>query len=112
MIDINLTGVWNTVQGRDPAPDRDGGGSIVLTSSTAGLAGVPQHRPLHGGQARRRRADAGLAVELAPRMIRVNTIHPTTVDTPMVLNEATYELFRPDGEHPTTRPFEALSSAA
>ena len=43
------------VQGRDPAPISDGG-SIVLTSSTAGLAGIRQHQPLHRGQARRRRA--------------------------------------------------------
>ena len=42
-----------------------------------------------------------LALELAPDMIRVNSIHPTTVDTPMVNNEATFKLFRPDLEHPT-----------
>ena len=46
MIDINLTGVWNTVQGRAAAPDRARrGGSIVLTSSTAGLKGMREHWP-------------------------------------------------------------------
>src|SRR5262249_13339745 len=42
-----------------------------------------------------------LANELAPHRIRVNTVHPTSVATPMVLNESTYRLFMPDAEHPT-----------
>lgn len=36
-----------------------------------------------------------LALELAPEMIRVNSIHPTTVSTGMIHNDATYELFAP-----------------
>jgi (+)-trans-carveol dehydrogenase/(-)-trans-carveol dehydrogenase len=46
-----------------------------------------------------------LALELAPDMIRVNSIHPTTVDTDMVQNERIYRLFRPDLEHPTKQDF-------
>jgi NAD(P)-dependent dehydrogenase (short-subunit alcohol dehydrogenase family) len=42
-----------------------------------------------------------LALELAPHMIRVNSLHPTTVDTPMIQNDPTYRLFRPDVQHPT-----------
>ena len=42
-----------------------------------------------------------LALELAPHQIRVNTVHPTGVATPMILNEATFRLFLPDVEHPT-----------
>jgi NAD(P)-dependent dehydrogenase (short-subunit alcohol dehydrogenase family) len=38
-------------------------------------------------------------------MIRVNSIHPTTVDTDMVQNETIYKLFRPDLEHPTKEDF-------
>jgi NAD(P)-dependent dehydrogenase (short-subunit alcohol dehydrogenase family) len=37
-----------------------------------------------------------LALELAPDMIRVNSVQPTTVNTDMIQNEATYELFAPD----------------
>jgi NAD(P)-dependent dehydrogenase (short-subunit alcohol dehydrogenase family) len=37
-----------------------------------------------------------LALELAPDMIRVNSIHPTTVDTDITQNPATYGLFAPD----------------
>jgi (+)-trans-carveol dehydrogenase/(-)-trans-carveol dehydrogenase len=41
-----------------------------------------------------------LALELAPHLIRVNSLHPTNVDTDMIQNEATYRLFRPDVQNP------------
>jgi NAD(P)-dependent dehydrogenase (short-subunit alcohol dehydrogenase family) len=47
-----------------------------------------------------------LAKELAPHSIRVNSLHPTTVNTPMVHNEYLYRLFRPDLESPTRADFE------
>jgi NAD(P)-dependent dehydrogenase (short-subunit alcohol dehydrogenase family) len=50
-----------------------------------------------------------LAKELAPVSIRVNTVHPTTVATPMILNEPTYRLFRPDLENPTREDFEVAA---
>jgi NAD(P)-dependent dehydrogenase (short-subunit alcohol dehydrogenase family) len=50
-----------------------------------------------------------LAAELAPQSIRVNTVHPTTVATDMVLNDATFKLFRPDLEHPTLEDFEVAA---
>jgi (+)-trans-carveol dehydrogenase len=40
-------------------------------------------------------------LELAPDMIRVNSLHPTTVGTDMILNDPTYRLFRPDLENPS-----------
>jgi (+)-trans-carveol dehydrogenase len=52
-----------------------------------------------------------LALELAPHMIRVNSIHPTQVDTPMIMNEATYGMFRPDLERATREDFEPASQA-
>jgi SDR family mycofactocin-dependent oxidoreductase len=82
-IDINLTGVWHTVQASIPHLIASGGGSIVITSSAAGLKGLPFLTPYvvakHGlvGLART------LANELADHSIRVNTVHPTGVDTPM-----------------------------
>jgi (+)-trans-carveol dehydrogenase/(-)-trans-carveol dehydrogenase len=50
-----------------------------------------------------------LALELAPHFIRVNSLHPTQVDTPMIMNETTFALFRPDLEHPTREDFAPVS---
>jgi (+)-trans-carveol dehydrogenase len=94
MLDINLTGVWKTVKAAaKPMVERGEGGSIILTSSTAGLAAFPNLAHYvaakHGVVGLMRT----LAVELAPLRIRVNSVHPTTVDTPMVQNPSMYELF-------------------
>jgi SDR family mycofactocin-dependent oxidoreductase len=82
-LDTNLTGVWNTVIAAVPHLIAGGGGSVICTSSAAGIKGMPFLAPYvaakHGvvGVAR------SLANELASRHIRVNTVHPTGVDTPM-----------------------------
>jgi (+)-trans-carveol dehydrogenase len=94
VVDINLTGVWKTVRAAAPSMVESGrGGSIVLISSTAGLIAFPNlahYTAAKHGVVGLMRA---LAVELAPHMIRVNSVHPTTVDTPMIQNPAIYELF-------------------
>jgi SDR family mycofactocin-dependent oxidoreductase len=94
MIDVNLTGVWKTVKATVPQLIEQGlGGSVILTSSIAGLVAF-------GNLAHYTAAKHGvtglmrtLAVELAPHRIRVNSVHPTTVDTDMIQNKAVYELF-------------------
>ena len=110
MIDINLTGVWHAAKATIPhLIDGGRGGSIVLTSSAAGLMAYPNIAHYvsakHGVVGLMRT----LALELAPHMIRVNSIHPTQVDTPMIMNEATYGLFCPDVEHPTRDDFAPAS---
>jgi len=96
MIDVNLTGVWHSVKAAIPHLRAGGGGSVILTSSTAGLMAIPQighyTSAKHGVVGLMRT----LALELAPDMIRVNSVHPTTVDTDMIQNSATYELFASD----------------
>jgi SDR family mycofactocin-dependent oxidoreductase len=94
MIDINLTGAWNTVRAAAPlmvAARR--GGSIVLTGSVSGLMAFPNL--VHYAAAKHGLLGMMkvLAVELAPADIRVNTICPTNVDTPMIHNPAMYDLF-------------------
>jgi SDR family mycofactocin-dependent oxidoreductase len=110
MIDINLTGVWHTAKAAIPhLIGGNRGGAIVLTSSAAGLRGVPNIAHYvaakHGVVGLMRT----LAAELAPYSIRVNSIQPTQVDTAMIQNEGTYRLFRPDLDHPTRADFESAS---
>ena len=102
MIDINLTGMWHACKAAIPHLIEGGrGGSIVITSSDAGLKGFPNLAHYvsakHGVVGLMRT----LALELAPHMIRVNSLHPTTVNTDMIQNPATYRLFCPDLENPT-----------
>jgi SDR family mycofactocin-dependent oxidoreductase len=110
MIDINLTGVWHATKAATPHLIEGGrGGSMILTSSTAGIQAIANAAHYvsakHGVVGLMRT----LALELAPHMIRVNSVHPTQVDTPMIQNQATYALFRPDLEHPTREDFEPAS---
>jgi SDR family mycofactocin-dependent oxidoreductase len=109
MIDVNLTGVWHTAKAAIPHLIAAGGGALVLTSSAAGLQAYPNVAHYvsakHGVVGLMRT----LALELAPHSIRVNSIHPTQVDTTMIQNEATWRLFRPDLEHPTRADFEPAS---
>ena len=84
VIDVNLTGVWHTAKAAIPALIEQGeGGSIILTSSVAGLFGQPfsvsytasKHGVVGIGRC--------LANELAEYGIRVNSVHPTGVETEM-----------------------------
>lgn len=100
MLDVNVTGVWHTVKAALPHMT-NGGGSIILVSSMLGLRG--------GGYmahyASAKHAVVGLmnslANELAPQWIRVNSIHPGNVHTPMLDNEWFRRTMRPDLPEPT-----------
>jgi len=102
-IAVLLTGTWHTLKATVPSMiDAGNGGSIIITSSLAGLKGFANDGPYtaakHGvvGMAR------ALAQEVGEHRIRVNTIHPTNVDTMMIQNEAVRRLFRPDLDRPPT----------
>jgi SDR family mycofactocin-dependent oxidoreductase len=111
MVDINLSGVWHTAKATIPHLKAAGGGSLIITSSDAGLFGYPNLAHYvsakHGVVGLMRT----LALELATDMIRVNSIHPTTVATDMVLNDTIYRLFRPDLENPTKQDFADAATA-
>ncbi|GAA3237300.1 mycofactocin-coupled SDR family oxidoreductase [Pseudonocardia petroleophila] len=94
MIDINLTGVWKTVRAAAPAVvDGGRGGAIVLTSSVAGLMGFPNLAHYCAAKHGLVGLMKVLAVEFAPHRIRVNSVHPTNVDTDMIQNPAIHSLF-------------------
>jgi SDR family mycofactocin-dependent oxidoreductase len=97
MLDVNLTGVWHAAKAAIPHIKAGGrGGAIILTSSDAGLFAMENI----GHYVAAKHGVVGLmrtlALELAADSIRVNSIHPTTVNTDMIKNSAAYELFAPD----------------
>jgi SDR family mycofactocin-dependent oxidoreductase len=101
VVDVNLTGVFNTVETVIPSMIARGqGGAIVLTSSTAGINGIGG--PTRGGlgYTAAKHGVVGLmrsyANNLAQHSIRVNSVHPTGVRTPMVVNEAMQEFLEHD----------------
>lgn len=111
IISINLTGAWKTLRAAANGMIRAGnGGSIILTSSTGGTKGVPNtghyNAAKHGLVGLMRTA----ANELALQNIRVNTIHPTSVGTPLLLNDTIFKLFRPDLESPGPEDFAPIIS--
>ncbi|MEV0067499.1 mycofactocin-coupled SDR family oxidoreductase [Amycolatopsis sp. NPDC050768] len=101
MLDVNLTGVWHTAKAAVPHLMRRGGGSMVFTSSIGGLKGIMQV----GHYVAAKHGMVGLmrtmANELAGHRIRVNTVHPTNVDTHMIQNPGTWGMFAPDDPAPT-----------
>ncbi|MCV7075804.1 mycofactocin-coupled SDR family oxidoreductase [Mycobacterium szulgai] len=110
MIDVNLSGVWKTVKAGVPhIINGKRGGSVVLTGS------VGSHKALAytGHYIAAKHGVIGLmrsfAVELGQHMIRVNSVHPSQVNTPMTMNEVTFRLFRPDLENPGPDDFAPFS---
>ena len=99
VLDINLTGVWRTFKAAAPRMIEQGsGGSLIAVNSVAGLKALP-------GQAHYTAAKHGLvglvraaAIELGPYGIRVNSVHPWAVDTPMAHDPSVSALL---DRHPT-----------
>ncbi|MBJ7336394.1 mycofactocin-coupled SDR family oxidoreductase [Mycolicibacterium sp.] len=89
LIDVNLTGVWRTMKAAAPYMiDAGNGGSIIAISSVSGIKSLP-------GQAHYSAAKHGVvgltktaAIELGEYGIRVNSIHPWGVATPMAAEDA------------------------
>lgn len=100
VIAVNLTGAFNTARAAVPHLRSRGGGCVVFTASVAGVQGMPNL----GAYVASKHGVVGLmktmAIELGPDNIRVNAVLPTSVATPMLLNEQTYGLMRPDLEAP------------
>ncbi|BBX01748.1 oxidoreductase [Mycolicibacterium moriokaense] len=97
---INLTGVWHTVKSTVPHIG-EGGGSVVIISSTSGLRGTANSAAYTASKHAVVGLSRTLANELGPQRIRVNTVHPGAVGTAMVLNEATFRRLCPDVPNPT-----------
>jgi SDR family mycofactocin-dependent oxidoreductase len=112
MIAVNLTGVFRTIRSVLPAMIEQGtGGSIIITSSTAGSRGFPNlahyTAAKHGVIGLMR----SLVNEVSPHRIRVNVLQPSSVDTDMIQHEHVYRLFEPDNPAPDRRSFGRAHSA-
>ncbi|HMK63342.1 MAG TPA: mycofactocin-coupled SDR family oxidoreductase [Acidimicrobiales bacterium] len=103
VLNVNLTGAWNTLRATTNTMVRLGnGGAIVLVSSTAGLKGFASGVAGYDAYAASKAGLVGLmrgyALNLAAHNIRVNTVHPTAVETMMTTNEEFLELMKAMGD--------------
>lgn len=112
-VDVNLVGMINTVHAA--LPHLPAGASIIATGSLVGLRprrAYDEAGPGSAGYKYAKRALAHyvheLATVLAPERIRVNAVHPTNVDTPMLQNDSIYRQFRRDLTNPTREDAEPV----
>ena len=112
VVDVDLSGVWRTCRVAIPHVIAGGrGGAIVLTSSAAGIKGYANIAHYTAAKHGVNGLVKTLAQELAPHRIRVNSLNPTQVDTPMIMNSPMYKLFCPDLAQPTRADFAPVSQA-
>lgn len=98
VIGVNLTGTWRTLRAAIPAMIEAGnGGSIIVVSSSAGLKATPGNGHYSASKFGLTALTNTLAIELGEYDIRVNSIHPYSIDTPMIEPEAMMEIF---AKHP------------
>ena len=110
--DVDLLGVMNAVAVSVPHLERFG--SIIATGSTAAMLPNTTDNPAMGpgsaGYGWSKKTLMGyveqMALDLAPRFIRVNAVHPTNVNTHLLHNDGLYSMFRPDLENPTREDVE------
>lgn len=110
MIDINLTGTWHTIKASVPHLKARGSGSIILISSAAGLQGPPNLAHYVAAKHGVTGLTRAFANELAQDWIRVNSVNPTQVESPMIMNDEIFRMFRPDLASPTREDIIGVST--
>lgn len=94
VIDVNLNGTWRTIRAAVPAMiEADNGGSIIIVSSSAGTKATPGNGHYSASKHGLVAITNALAIEVGEYGIRVNSIHPYSIGTPMVEPEAMMEVF-------------------
>jgi SDR family mycofactocin-dependent oxidoreductase len=89
VIDVNLTGTWRTLRAAIPAMIEAGnGGSIIIVSSSGGLKATPGNGHYAASKHGLTSITNTLALELGEYSIRVNSIHPYSIATPMIENDS------------------------
>ena len=85
VMEINSTGVFLGTKAAVPAMQRSGGGSIINISSICGIIGSHANAAYHASKGAVRIFSKAAAIQYAPDKIRVNSVHPGFVDTPMTV---------------------------
>jgi SDR family mycofactocin-dependent oxidoreductase len=99
VIDVNLNGTWRTIRAAVPAMIEAGnGGSIIIVSSSAGLKATPGNGHYSASKHGLVALTNALAIEVGEFGIRVSSIHPYSIETPMVEKKAMMDLFT---KHPS-----------
>jgi SDR family mycofactocin-dependent oxidoreductase len=94
VIDVNLNGTWRTIRAAVPAMIEAGnGGSIIIVSSAAGLKATPGNAHYAASKHGLVALTNSLALEAGEFGIRVNSIHPYSIETPMVEKQAMMAIF-------------------
>jgi SDR family mycofactocin-dependent oxidoreductase len=94
VIEVNLSGTWRTIRAVVPAMIEAGnGGSIIIVSSSAGLKATPGNGHYSASKHGLVGLTNALAIEVGEFGIRVNSIHPYSIETPMVEKKAMLQMF-------------------
>jgi SDR family mycofactocin-dependent oxidoreductase len=94
VIEVNLSGTWRTIRAVVPAMIEAGnGGSIIIVSSSAGLKATPGNGHYAASKHGLVALTNSLALEVGEYGIRVNSIHPYSIDTPMIERDAMMAVF-------------------
>lgn len=94
VVDVNLNGTWRTIKAAIPAMIEAGnGGSIIIVSSSAGLKATPGNAHYAASKHGLVALTNALALEAGEFGIRVNSIHPYSIQTPMIEPEAMAAIF-------------------
>lgn len=111
-LDINLTGVFNTIQAVLNHMAERRSGVIIATSSMGGRHAAPHCGPYTASKWGVIGLVKTVAAEYGPFGIRANAVCPTNVNSPMLHNANTYKLFAPDIEDPSWEEVKPRMSAA
>jgi SDR family mycofactocin-dependent oxidoreductase len=108
MIDVNLTGVFNTFRATLPHMIDAGSGRLVATSSIVAGTGAANAGHYAAAKAGVVALVKSIAYEVAEHGITVNAVLPSGVNTPMIHNQSTYRMIRPDLDEPTREDVETV----
>jgi SDR family mycofactocin-dependent oxidoreductase len=108
MLDVNLTGVFNTFRAVLPHMIERGAGRLVATSSIVAGTGATNSGHYAAAKAGVVALVKSVAYEVAEHGITVNAVLPSGVNTPMIHNPGTYRIIRPDLENPTRADVEEM----